>query len=102
MHDLVTIDGIKYAPISREGEQRHIVIVDNRGLTMVGMVDFSTNDYPKTIRGAQCIIRWGTAHHLAELAISGPLDNTLLGSIFDFTIHQPPIGSYICTEKWDE
>ena len=83
MTKTVTIDGIKYMPVQADGEEQRIVVVDNRGLTFVGMVNI--NQKPGTIvtiRKARCIIRWGTQFHLAEL-VNGPLENTILGATAD-------------------
>lgn len=104
MTNTVIIDGIEYAPVTKGGEKTHIVIIDNRGLTFVGEVDLSTDEYPKVIRNAQCIIRWGTTGHLAELAEKSPkmLTKCQLGHMRDVMIYSPPIASYECEEDWYE
>ena len=102
MDETINIDGVTYVKQPSDGAARHIVMVDNRGLTFVGFVDFSNAEYPKTIHGARCVIQWGTNEHLAELATKGPLKNTKLGYIGDFTMHSSPIGSYRCSDAWYE
>ena len=83
----IVVDGVEYAPVNCDGERMRILIVDNRGLTFVGLVDLASPGEWVTIRNARCIVRWGTSRHLAEL-VNGPLPNTLLGSRHDATVRR--------------
>ena len=97
----VIVDGIEYAPIQpAAGEELRITIVDNKGLTFVGYVDLTDPNELITIRKARCIIRWGTAEHVAEL-VHGPLENTKLGFANDVIISKRSIvASYVVTGDW--
>lgn len=97
----VTIDGVIFRPVSAEGMRKTIIIVDNRGLTFVGDVDWDAGGDDVLIKDAQCVIRWGTTKHLAELAKNGPTDGTKLGEKHDFYARrQHVIGRYLCGEAW--
>lgn len=93
------IDGIEHEPITK-GDV-HIVICDNRGLTMVGYCDFSGNDEIVRIRKARCVIFWGTKAHLGELT-GGPLQNTRLGAPHTFDARRRHVvGSFkVNAEAW--
>lgn len=97
--DNVVINGIEYHPVKRTGPLS-IVIADNRGLTFVGRVEWETTvNGLVCIRDARCIIRWGTSQHLAQLAESGPTDETVLGAARDVFVANV-IALYECSEKW--
>ena len=96
----VVINGVEYQPVSAGGEEKMIVICDNRGLTFVGDVDLSGDSDMITIRNAQCIIRWGTTEHLAEL-VHGPKDETSLGTKEDVIVFRRNlVAAYRCGSGW--
>ncbi len=99
----VFIDGVEYIKKqSLEGKKKMIVICDNRGLTMVGDVDLNADGEWITIENAQCIIRWGTTKHLAEL-VNGRTGKTILGDKQDFICRKTNvIGAYFCGDGWNE
>jgi hypothetical protein len=97
--DCITVNGVEYRPVEKRGTLS-IVIVDNRGLTFVGEVEFETQMNGMTlIRNARCVIRWGTSQHLAQLAESGPMNDTVLGASRDVYVADV-IALYECSEKW--
>lgn len=81
----ITVGGVQYEPVIRDGEKLMIVSVDNRGLTFIGRVKIDPNADFITIRDARCIIVWGTSKHIAEL-IDGPTDKTKLGATADVLV----------------
>jgi len=93
MKGRIMVDGVAYRRESSDGERMRIVIVDNRGLTFVGRCDLSGNSEQVVIRDAQCIIYWGTKHHLAEL-VAGPTSDTKLGAREDFNAMRSQIIGY--------
>lgn len=73
MSNTLIINGIEYikkdAAPPKEGQRLIIGIVDNRGLTFVGMTDFTRNEHGYiTLENAQCVIKWWTNAHLNHLA----------------------------------
>lgn len=97
--EAVVVNGIEYRPVQRTGPLS-IVIVDNRGLTFVGVVDWDTTKNGLVcIRDARCVIRWGTSQHLAQLAESGPTDDTVLGASRDVFVANV-VALYECSENW--
>ncbi len=97
----MNIDGKEYVEVNRTGEELRIVCVGSGGTIFVGMVDLSGDNENITIRGARCIIKWGTTKHVAELAERGPLDNTRLGTARDVDIARSHLQySYLCSERW--
>ena len=92
MKDGITVDGVDYVRADRdvECERLRIAIVDNRGLTFVGLMPLADSGEWVLIRRARCIIRWGTTKHLAEIA-SGPTSNTRLGATADVLIRRENI-----------
>lgn len=99
----ITINGIEYIPRTLLPDERmRIAIVDNRGLTFVGMMSLESPAEFITIRNARCIIRWGTTEHLAQLASSGPTSNTRLGQTKDVKVNRASIVAvYDCDEVWN-
>lgn len=98
----VVINGIEYTPVTPGGEEKMILIVDNRGLTFVGDVDLSGDSDDVLIRNARCIIWWGTKLHLAEL-IDGPLEETRLGAAADVIVSRRNIiCRYTCGDGWNK
>lgn len=97
----VIIDGIEYSPVQESDEELRIVIVDNRGLTFIGMVNiYQPMGTIVTIRNARCIIQWGTTDHIAEL-IDGPTSSTKLGAEGDVQfLMDNMIVSYRCGGAW--
>jgi hypothetical protein len=97
----VTVNGVEYAPINRNGRQFQIVVL-HRGFVFVGDVDRS-NANEIVIHDAKNVRRWGTTKGLGELAQSGPLSNTKLDEAG--TIRFSPLAeicSYDCNPaKWD-
>jgi hypothetical protein len=85
----------------QDGEVMRIIIADNRGLTFVGKTNLEPCDKGYiTIRGAQCIIYWGTTKHLAELG-DGPTKKTKLGKAR--TVRVPAkniVAVYECGGGW--
>lgn len=78
-----------------------ITLVDNRGLTFIGKTNLYAPGQYITIEDAQCIIRWGTNEHLAQLT-EGPMPDTRLGYKADVTILKKNIiASYLCGPGWD-
>ena len=99
----VMIDGVEYVKKDTlGGKQKMIVICDNRGLTMVGDINLNEEKDWLTIKNAQCVIRWGTKHHLAEIA-DGPTEKTILGQKESFIVNKNNIiGAYLCGDGWNE
>lgn len=97
----ICIDGVVYAPVNTDGEKKMIVCVDNRGLMFVGDVNLDEDSEFITIRGARCIIYWGTSGHVAELC-AGPTSKTKLGIAHDVIVQKKNIVfAYECDgEKW--
>lgn len=90
---------IESQPVKHTGPLS-IIIVDNRGLTFVGRVDWETTIHGLVcIRDARCVIRWGTSQHLAELAESGPTENTVLGAARDVFVANI-VALYECSGEW--
>lgn len=52
------------------------ICVLNRGWVMVGILEKDGDEY--LLINARVIRRWGTTGGLAQLAIEGPLENTIL------------------------
>lgn len=86
--ETMMIDDVKYvredsiktkAPVDETTEPLRILMNNDRGLCLVGNVDLSGDSQFVEVKNARCIIRWGTAGHLAELADKGPMSNTKLG-----------------------
>ncbi len=102
--DTVTIDGVEYHKRDTGGERLRIMIVDNRGLTFVGMCEdpaTAEGDW-LTIRDARCVVRWGTTGHIAQLATSGPNSNTKLGMAHDVKVCVSSIVlCYDCDGEWN-
>lgn len=73
MKDIV-IDGERFVR-ARDSGPIKIVVLD-RGFIYVGRVE--EDDASITIRGARCLIRWGTEKHLGQL-VDGPCEATSLG-----------------------
>ena len=86
----------------QEGEALRIAIVDNRGLTFVGHMSLKGDGEWITIRGARCIVYWGTTKHLAEL-VDGPTSKTKFGVRKTVTVRRENIVAvYDCCGGWDE
>jgi hypothetical protein len=64
-------DGFRPA---REGEL--VIAVLQRGWVFVG--EYSQKGSTATLSNAKCVRRWGTTKGLGELAMGGPLENTML------------------------
>lgn len=92
MSNELNINGQIYVPKQSraEGERKCIVIADNRGLTFVGTFDPDNLPEFPVLKDAQCVIRWGTSEHLAEL-VAGPTENTKLGAIADVRLNRSAI-----------
>ena len=97
----ITINDVTYVRKEAEGEELRLVIVDNRGLTLIGYVDIYSERRILTVRDARCVIRWGTTEHLAEL-VNGPTENTRLGAKADAEINNDIIISYRLGEVWKD
>jgi hypothetical protein len=86
----LVVSGKTYRAVDDSGERMRLVCVDNRGLLFVGKCDLSGENEWIAIRGARCVIRWGTTGHVAELC-AGPLENTHLGATADVTVRRENI-----------
>ena len=77
--DSVIIDGEEFVKVANPTEQKmRILIVDNRGLTLVGQCSLGGSSEWIRVFDARCIIYWGTTQHLAEL-VDGPTSKTRFG-----------------------
>lgn len=101
MEEIIEVNGVKYKKIEGEKERLRILIIDNRGLTFVGRVNFDNVENGRVkVREARCVIRWGTAKHLAELAAKGPRPNTRFGLSRDIEVSgQDIVMSIDCDEE---
>lgn len=101
MQHSITIDGVQYERVNTNGESLCIVIADNRGLTFIGRVNTSSlaeDAGVVTIRGARCIVRWGTTEHLAQIA-AGPTENTRLGAKRDVIVRLASVVAFYVADE---
>lgn len=77
------------------------IVVLQRGWVVVG--EYSKKGSQCMIKGASIIRRWGTTHGLPELAIKGPLQDTIMDKSPAIKFHElTEILSISCNpEKWD-
>lgn len=91
------IDGIEYEPVATNGSRKQIVIL-HRGFVFVG--DVSSEGEYRVIRNAQNIRKWGTNNGLGELALRGPLPDTILDKAGTVRYHHlAEIGAIDCDEN---
>ncbi len=74
--DKVTINGISYFREQTTSKEDIRIAILQRGWIMVGRYHRSNNDCSLT--DAYVVRKWGTSKGLGELAIKGPLENTVL------------------------
>lgn len=96
----ITINGVEYQPVNRDGEQVCIVVLD-RGFVVVGRVTIA--DSYVTIRDCKCIRKWGTSRGLGEIASNGPTENTTLDPQPTTRVHEWHVVQMIECEasKWN-
>ena len=72
-----------------ESKEKLIIgIVDNRGLTFIGLTDLQRGeDGMITMRDAQCVVKWWTGAHLNRL-VNGACDGVLLGAKADIKVKE--------------
>ena len=99
MEPRVTINGVDYELVSREGERNAIVVCD-RGFVLYGRISIAGGYV--TIRNCQCIRRWGTTRGLGQLAKDGPQADTKLDPQPTTRVHELQVVQIIdCEgEKW--
>ena len=74
------------------------LVIAQRGWLFVGDVDRNADEV--TIRRAYCVRRWGTTAGIGELALKGPLPNTVLEPTGTVRIHVLAVVAFIdCEEK---
>lgn len=101
MNDTIVVNGREYRAVTTSEERLRIIIADNRGLTFIGHCSLPSEDDGEwvLIRGARCIIKWGTQEHLAELC-EGPLEETVLGAKRDVRVRRANIVAiYECDQE---
>lgn len=95
----VTVNGVEYAPVNREGRRLQIVVL-HRGFVFVGDVERRPDEV--VIHNASNVRKWGTTSGLGEIAKNGPTVNTVLDMAG--TIHFTPLAevcAYDCdSAKW--
>ena len=74
--DKVTINGISYFKEQTTSKADIRIVILQRGWVMVGRYHRSNSDC--TLTDAHVIRKWGTSKGLGELALNGPLVNTVL------------------------
>ena len=77
----------------------HILVVQS-GWVFVGTM--KRNESLVTLSAAACIRKWGTSHGLGELALSGPLEETVLdpcGTV-EVPLHAVLFWIPVKSEKW--
>ena len=95
----ITVNGVEYQPVNRDGEQVCIVVLD-RGFVVVGRV--TIEDHYVTIRDCSCIRKWGTTRGLGEIASGGPTASTTLDPQPTTRVHELQVVQMISCEakKW--
>jgi len=79
-------------------DKLHLVICDNRGLTLLGQCIFDNDSDFIEIKDARCVCTWGVSGHLAEL-IHGPTSRTKLGAKGTFFVSRSSIVGYYETDS---
>lgn len=76
------------------------IVIAQRGWVFVG--DFSIEDGYVVLRNAQNVHKWGTTKGLAEIALCGPTDETVLHPAGIVRVHELAVVATIdCVpEKW--
>lgn len=97
----ITIDGVRYYPVSSESDVKIVVL--QRGWVMVGRFERSGNDCK--LFDASVIRVWGTTKGLGEIAADGPTKDTKLDKCnglveFDYLT---VVATIECNKsKWDK
>ena len=75
------------------------IVVLQRGWVVVG--DLSKDGTEFTLTNGSVVRRWGTSKGLGELAIEGPLEETILDPIPDTKFHELTVIMRMkCSDKW--
>lgn len=102
MSKIITVDGIKYEPVTKSEGDVKIVILQ-RGWIMVGRFERKGSDCK--LKDASVIRSWGTTKGLGEITENGPTSSTKLDSCngtveFDYLT---VVATMNCNEdKWDK
>jgi hypothetical protein len=98
--ETITIDEVKYIradSVSHTPTGNIRIIILQRGWNAIGY--FSQEGSTCTLEKAAIIRRWGTTKGLGELAVKGPLVNTVLDPCPTMYFHELTVIAQICCEE---